>query len=591
MKAAEDPVKQVQNAAARRQRRSCAVMRLLFHACEQLFHRRLARGKRLLRGCLGGRLDGVIDLEFGLGAGRTHADEGSALEFVIHAVALGDVERLRFAVQRAAEIGGIVAHSFHFEGAECGDVHRLERVDDGVHLLHCVQTGVLDGLVLIQHEPVFRIDLLQSPPHRLADIGIVADHLGAQHGRDDGVFVAGMGAAEISARLLKPEHIGMRAVLLPLLDLLADELEPDGRFEERDAEIGADRLRHARGNKGLDDSRVCGEGVLLLEACEDIVEQQDAHLVAGERDKLALLVLDGDAETVGIGIGAEHDVCMDLVCKRNAHGERLLEFGIGHSDGGELGILGRLLLDDGHVDAQLPEDAGDRNVSRAVYGRIDELQILPALSDRLRGERKFFELRNVGIVHFRGNGNDERALFVARHGEIIGDLFNEPDDDLGRLGRHLRAVLAVYLIAVVFLGIVRRGDHDARNGAEIAHRIREHGHGMHVAEQVGFDAVFCEHARRLFGEQTGIPPRIVRDDDSLFLFFFGERFDVFGEPLRRAHDGVHVHHVHAAADDAAHARRAEFELAAEAVFLLLLVRRDRFQLRSVRLSEARVVDP
>ena len=256
----------------------------------------------------------------------------------------------------------------------------------------------------------------------------------------------------------------MRAVLFPLLDLFADELEADGRFEHGDAEIIADRLCHARRNEGLDDGGVLGQRVLLLEAGEDIVEQQNAHLIARKRDELALVVLDGDAEAVGVGVGAEHDVRLDLVRKVDAHRERLLEFGVGHLDGRKLGILDGLFLDDGHVDAQLLQNGHDGHIAAAVDGGIDELQILPALFDRLFGEGELGKFLNVRLVHFLGDALYKRALVVPRDGEIIFDLLDVLDDDGGRLGGHLRAVLAVHLIAVVFLGVVRRRDHDARDG-------------------------------------------------------------------------------------------------------------------------------
>ena len=252
----------------------------------------------------------------------------------------------------AADGRGIVAHRLHVEGAEALHLLGLEGVDDGVHLLHGVEAGVLNGDVLVEHEAVLRVNFLQSPPDRLADVGVVADHLGAEHGGDDGVLVARVGAAEVPARLLEAEHEGVRAVLLPLLDLLADELEADGRLEHRDAEVIADGLCHARRDEGLDDGRVLGQRVLLLETGEDVVEKQDADLIARERDELALVVLDGDAEAVGVGVGAEHDVRIDLVRKVDAHRERLFKFGVWHLDGGELGILDGLLLDDGDVDAK-----------------------------------------------------------------------------------------------------------------------------------------------------------------------------------------------------------------------------------------------
>ena len=125
--------------------------------------------------------------------------------------------------------------------------------------------------------------------------------------------------------------------------------------------------------------------------------------------------------------------------------------------------LGTLTVENS-VSAQLFQNGHDGHIAAAVDGGIDELQILPALFDRLFGEGELGKLLNVRLVHFLGDALNERALVVPRDGEIIFDLLDVLDDDGGRLGRHLRAVLAVHLIAVVFLGVVRRRDHDARDG-------------------------------------------------------------------------------------------------------------------------------
>ena len=81
-----------------------------------------------------------------------------------------------------------------------------------------------------------------------------------------------MGTAQIAARFLKAEHERVRAVLFPFLDLFADEFEPDGRFKERDPEIGADGLGHARGHERLDDRCIGGQCVFLFQAGQDIVK-------------------------------------------------------------------------------------------------------------------------------------------------------------------------------------------------------------------------------------------------------------------------------------------------------------------------------
>ena len=203
-----------------------------------------------------------------------------------------------------------------------------------------------------------------------------------------------------------------------------------------------------------------------------------------------------------------------------------------------------------------------------MYGGVDEFEALAHLFDRLFRESQLGNLFIIALVHRFRDGLDEAAVRLF-DGEIVGDLFDVSDDHVGRFGRHLRAVFAVDLVAVVLLGVVTGGNHDARDGAQPAHSVGEHGDGMHVVKDVGGDAVRREDARRRAREFLRFAAGIVGDDHAPLHGRRAQGFDVFRKTLRCAADGVHVHHVRAVADDAAHARGAEFEFRAEAVFDLL----------------------
>ena len=256
------------------------------HAVERLF------GGLLIFGA-----DGVVDLELGLGAARADADEAAVFQLVIDGVGLGDVQRLLRAVGETAHGSGVVAHGDDVVDVELFYLSRLERIDEGVHLLHRVQAVELDADVLVQDVLVLGVDVHQAAVDGLTDVGVVAHHFGAQHGRDDRILVAAaLGAAQVAATLFKAEDKGLFAARLVLFDLFADELEADGNVDQLDAEVVADGLCHAGGDEAFDDDAVCGELLVLAQAGEDVVEQQDADLVARKRDELALVVFDGDAE-------------------------------------------------------------------------------------------------------------------------------------------------------------------------------------------------------------------------------------------------------------------------------------------------------
>ena len=213
-----------------------------------------------------------------------------------------------------------------------------------------------------------------------------------------------------------------------------------------------------------------------------------------------------------------------------------------------------------------------------MNGRIDEFEIFSHALDCFGRKSEFGDLLIITLIHGGWDFFDEfgRSPF---HGEIIGDLFDKAYDD-GRCFRgHLRPVLAVNFIAVVFLGIVAGGDHDARNGAEFAHRIREHGNGVNVVKQIGDDPVGGQNFRRGARKFRRFPARIVGNDHAALHGGRTQRFYVFRKSLGGAADGVDVHHVGAVADDAAHSRRAEFQFGAETVFDGLFIPRNGCEFR------------
>ena len=165
------------------------------------------------------------------------------------------------------------------------------------------------------------------------------------------------------------------------------------------------------------------------------------------------------------------------------------------------------------------------------------------------------------------------SLFLRRCGraEIIGYFLYVFNHFGGVVGGHLRAVPAIYLVAVVLLGVVRRGDHNSREGVQLAYRKREHRHGVNVAELIRVYAVcrkhFCGGGCKLVAFKAGI----VGDGNAPFHSFFAFGLDKFRKPLCCAPYGVNVHHIRAVADYAAHPRGTEFKLRAKAVFYIFYI--------------------
>ena len=154
-------------------------------------------------------------------------------------------------------------------------------------------------------------------------------------------------------------------------------------------------------------------------------------------------------------------------------------------------------------------------------------------------------MERVAGVHGRGNG-------------------------VGRLARDLAAIRAVCLVAVIGGRIVARGHADTAGALEVARGPRERRHGGDLGIHVRGHAVGSQDRRSGLDEQLAVVATVARDGHGGLLEVL---YQVIGEALRSATDGVNVHAVGAGAERAAQASGAERELLEERVGDRLLVAR------------------
>ena len=134
-----------------------------------------------------------------------------------------------------------------------------------------------------------------------------------QHGVDR-VLIAHVRAGEVAVALFKAEDIALRmAARLQQGDLLADILEA----RQHAAQFHAVFVGDGRDHVGRDDRRD-GDGVFRHRAVGDAaaadeIQQDDAHLVAGDEAVAALAVGHGGATAVAVRVGADEDVGVHAV--------------------------------------------------------------------------------------------------------------------------------------------------------------------------------------------------------------------------------------------------------------------------------------
>ena len=398
-------------------------------------------------------------------------------------------------------------------------------------------------------------------------------------------------ADHVAVAFLIGEDDGVLARAFELIHLLGHE------FKAREGIIAGKtvRLRHGARHFGCHDGLERG-GVFRQLACalhraDEIVKQQNARLVAGDRLKFALTVAHHDADAVAVGVGAEDKVDVVLLGKVNGEIEALGILRVRGDDRGEVAVDDHLL---GHaekvLDAKLCKRLGYELVAAAVEGRVDELKVARDFFDGIIVVDHAHDVGHEALVAVRAEHRDETLLhrLVKVHGRNARenvDCLEFSCDGGGVLGRQLCAVRPVYLVAVVLLGVVRGGDVDARGAAIFAHGKRKLGRGAQRLKEPDGDAVARHDAGCLARKFRRVVAAVHADGDALLHGGLALCPDHVGKALRRPADHVAVHVVKPHIHRAAQTRGAEFERAVKTVFDLFFVVCDGLELSTFFLAQ------
>lgn len=235
-----------------------------------------------------------------------------------------------------------------------------------------------------------------------------------------------------------------------------------------------------------------------------------------------------------------------------------------------LEIAVRLFLrgNDGDVHADAAEHGADRLVARAAQRRVEQIQVI----GRDRGKALAENGLIVALPQLR---RDE--FHAAFRKEVLKALFRREEIrdflDLGkhagrRLVRHLAAVRAVALDAVIDARVVAGGNDDAAAAAKLAHGKREHRRRGQLMIDIDMHAALREGYGAQLRIAAGVVAGVIADGAALRQLRRGQPC---GKALRRAANGEVVQAIRADAHNAADARGTELQLRAEAALALRLV--------------------
>ena len=334
------------------------------------------------------------------------------------------------------------------------------------------------------------------------------------------------------------------------------------------------------GNDGLAHDGVLGHGPLLDTASADIIQQQHTHFVAGEQLIAAVLALDGNAHTVGIGVGGQHQVGTGLFGQFQTQAQCLKNFGVGIRAGGEVAVRVLLLGHNGDIgDADVLQHMGDGHQAGTVQRAVNQLQacgLADAGTDGA-GLDGFVQGINAIIAHVFDQSLGHAVLKGDQlgAGEDIG-LLDLGIDDIRRLIGHLAAVRAIGLVTVVLGGVVAGRDHDAGVAVIVPGGKRKRRHRHQRLVDAHLDAVGRQHLGRRAGKQIALDTAVIADGHRLGAAL---GLDPVGQALGCLPYHINIHAVGAGADHTAQTGGTELQGHGKAVLNGRIVPLDTLQFR------------
>ena len=326
------------------------------------------------------------------------------------------------------------------------------------------------------------------------------------------------------------------------------------------------------------------------------MQQHAADLVAAQKVPFSLSVLDRDAQPVAVRIRCEDDAGADLrrLFEGQVVGSRI--FRIRHLDRAEVRIRHFLFFDDSQVgQADFFQHPPDRNVSAAVQGRVNDIQLRSFGLQQFRIDAQGFDLCDIVVINFLVADVFQESLvqgFLFIHQRAVG-VFCGPDNPGNAcrcLRPHLGPVLSVYFISVVLGRIVACGNHNAGGRVQVPDRVGQNRYRTQCVKQECGNAFLAQHQCGILREFSAAAAAVVCDHNAAFSVFRVFQ-QVSGQSLGGPADIVLIHPVHSGTQHAAHTGCTETQFGIETVLDFLLIIPDCFQFANRRFICSKILQP
>ena len=451
---------------------------------------------------------------------------------------------------------GIILGANHLRTGQLCRTIGTEAFHHGFDFVGTALTGLhhIDGLV--ERKSVFHVDFHQHIIECLALVFGPCTNLRQQGASRHGIFVAHEVFGHKAITFFATADILFFA--LGETHLTCNPLEAGIHIQHFDVVLGRNFLDEFGCYDGLHHKLIALHLSLCLTVHDDVVEENHASLIAIDKHPFPLIVLAGHTHTVGIGVAGHHDVGIELLGQIKRHGECLSILGVRALHGGEVAALHHLFGNGVNV-FKAPHLQSLRNEHHtcAMQRSVNNFEIL-LTGDASRVDGEFLHFGEINIIDFLTDNLDKSGIAFkldVSHTHFVHFV----DDTLVVRSQHLRTIVPISLVSVVFLRVVAGGENDTALTAEMTDGKRHFGSGTHVIEQVDLDAVGREDVGRSLSEETAVVAAIVSHHHCDLLQVLEVLVEIVGETLCGSSHGVNVHAIGSGSHDAAQTSRTEFQ--------------------------------
>ena len=248
------------------------------------------------------------------------------------------------------------------------------------------------------------------------------------------------------------------------------------------------------------------------------------------------------------------------------------------------------------LDAQTGQCLRHQLVTAAVEGGIHHLKRIRHLCHGIVVVDHIHHMAHEFPVRLVAQCLNEACLyrFVKVHTLYAGenvDLLQLRCNGGGMVGRQLRAVLPIDLVAVILLGVVAGGDVDARLTAILPHGKAQLRRGPQGLEDPHMDAVGGAYLRGGAGKFHGMVAAVHADGHAAPLRVPALGADNIGKTLGGPADDVHVHLVQPHLHGAPQSGGTELQRTVKPALDLLFISGDGFQFLYLISRQCAAVQP